>query len=93
MLSFPRETLFLKIGDLLFPKFPVIRNNFIIPLFKIAPFSFPPNADTKVSLLTLRSNTTSEIRPFSRECFLCHYGEQLKTAVEQEAGEKTDSKR
>ena len=30
---------------------------------------------------------------FSRECFLCHYGGQLNTAVEQEAGEKIDCKR
>ena len=39
----------------------------------------------------LRSDTTSQISPFSRECFIRHYGEQLKTAVEQEAAEKMQS--
>ena len=42
---------------------------------------------------TLCSDTTSKITPFSRECFLRYYGGQLKTAVEQEAGEKVDCKR
>ena len=41
----------------------------------------------------LRSDTVSQITPFSRECFLRHYGGQLKVAVEQEAGEKIDWKR
>ena len=41
----------------------------------------------------LRSDTASQITPFPRECFLHHYGGQLKTAVEQEAGEKIDWKR
>ena len=36
---------------------------------------------------------TSQITPFSRECFLRHYGGQLKTSVEQEAAEKIDCKR
>ena len=31
--------------------------------------------------------------PFSHEYFLRHYDGQLKTAVEQEAGEKIDCKR
>ena len=38
----------------------------------------------------LYSNATSQITPFSHERFLHHYGEQLKTAVKQEAGEKID---
>ena len=37
---------------------------------------------------TLRSDTSSQITPFSREYFLCHYGGQLKTAIEQKAVEK-----
>ena len=41
----------------------------------------------------LQSDTTSQIIHFSRECFLRHYGRQLKTAVEKEAGEKIDNKR
>ena len=41
----------------------------------------------------LCSNTASQITPFSSECFLRHYGGQLKTAVEQKAGEKIDWKR
>ena len=41
----------------------------------------------------LRSDTTSQITPFSRKCFLRHHGGQLKTSVEQEAGEKIDCKR
>ena len=40
----------------------------------------------------LRSDTTSQIMPFSRKCFLRHHGGQLKTAFEQEAGE-VDRKR
>ena len=45
------------------------------------------------SVAILRSDTASQITPFSRECFLCHFGGQLKTAVEQEEGEKIDWKR
>ena len=41
----------------------------------------------------LCSDTKSQIMPFSPECFLSHYGGQLKTAVEKEAGEKMDCKR
>ena len=41
----------------------------------------------------LRSDTASQITPFSRECFIRHYGGQLKIAVEQEAGKKIDLKR
>ena len=44
-------------------------------------------------LAILRSNITSQITFFLRECCLDHYGGQLKTAVEQEAGEKIDCKR
>ena len=36
---------------------------------------------------------TSQITSVSRECFLRHYGGQLKTAIEKEAGEKIDCKR
>ena len=50
-----------------------------------------------VSVLTferiLRSNTASQITPFSRECFLRQYEGQFKTAIEQEVGEKIDWKR
>ena len=50
-----------------------------------------------VSVLTferiLRFDTASQITPFSSEYFLRHYGGQLKTAVEQELGEKIDWKR
>ena len=38
--------------------------------------------------LILGSDTTSQITHFSRECFLRHYGEELKTVVEKEAVEK-----
>ena len=38
--------------------------------------------------LILGSDTASQITHFSRECFLRHYGEELKTAVEKEAVEK-----
>ena len=31
----------------------------------------------------LCSDTASQITLFSRECFLCHYGGQVKTAVKQ----------
>ena len=42
----------------------------------------------------LRSDTKSQITPLSHESFfLRHYGGQLKTVVEQEAGEKIDCKR
>ena len=41
----------------------------------------------------LRSDTASQITPFLRKYFLCHYVGQLKTAVEQEAGEEIDWKR
>ena len=44
----------------------------------------------------LGSDTASQITRFSRECFLRHYGGQLKTAVEQQeaqAGKKIDWKR
>ena len=37
--------------------------------------------------------STSQITHFSRGCFIHHYGGQLKTAVEKEAGEKIDCKR
>ena len=36
---------------------------------------------------------TSQITSFSRECFLHHYGGQLKAVVEQEVGEKIDCRR
>ena len=42
---------------------------------------------------TLRSDTASQIMPFSREYSLCHYGGKLKTAIEQETGEKIDRER
>ena len=38
----------------------------------------------------LLSDVTSQITLFSRECFFCHYGGQLKTAVQQGTGEKID---
>ena len=41
----------------------------------------------------LRSDTTSQITPLSRESFLRHFGGQLKTGAEQEEGEKIDCKR
>ena len=41
----------------------------------------------------LQSDTRSQITHFSHECFLRHYGGQLKRAVEKEAGEKIDCKR
>ena len=41
----------------------------------------------------LRSDATSKITPFSRECFLRYYGGQWKTAVEQEVGKKIDCER
>ena len=37
---------------------------------------------------TVLRSDTSQITPFSREYFLRHYGGQLKTAVEQDAGKK-----
>ena len=46
-----------------------------------------------VKFMLFSVSITSQITPFSRECFLRHYGGQLKTAVEQEAGEKIDWKR
>ena len=41
----------------------------------------------------LCSDTASQIMSFSGEYFLCDYGGQLKTVVEQETGEKIDCKR
>ena len=41
----------------------------------------------------LRSDTASQITPFLRKYFLRHYVGQLKTAVEQEAGEEIDWER
>ena len=63
-------------------------------------FNFAVNATPHIyhcnlekNILILRSDTASQITPFSRECFLRYYGGQLKTAVEQEAGKKIDCKR
>ena len=47
----------------------------------------------KMIFYILRSDTTSQIAPFSSESFLHHYGGQLKTAVEKETAEKIDCKR
>ena len=38
----------------------------------------------------LCSDTMSQIKSFSRECFLRHYGGQLKTVIKQEAVEKIE---
>ena len=46
-----------------------------------------------IANIILCSDTTSQIMSFSRECFLRHYGGQLKTVVKQEAGKKVDFKR
>ena len=46
---------------------------------------FLTNLNTRASLYS-PSQYTPLVTPFSRECFLRHYGGQLKTAVEKEAG-------
>ena len=41
----------------------------------------------------LLSDSSSQMAPFPRECFLRHNGGHIKTAVEQEVGEKIGCKR